>query len=169
MDFTIQTYIKLLETLQQQGFVFKTFSDFIKIPASKAIVLRHDVDERPVNSLKISRIENELGIRATYYFRIVQISNNPSVIHEIAASEILACGKPVIINDVGDLTAYVIQGQNGYIVDAGNGEEVAAAIANAFENSDNMQEACIKSMKPYDESLINSKIVKLILGCKAAL
>ena len=92
MDFTIQTYIKLLETLQQQGFVFKTFSDFIKIPASKAIVLRHDVDERPVNSLKISRIENELGIRATYYFRIVQISNNPSVIHEIAASEILACG-----------------------------------------------------------------------------
>ena len=87
----------------------------------------------------------------------------------ISVKEILACGKPVIVNDVGDLTAYVIQGQNGYIVDAGNGEEVAAAIANAFENSDNMQEACIKSMKPYDESLINSKIVKLILGCKAAL
>ena len=86
MDFTIQTYIKLLETLQQQGFVFQTFYDFINIPASKAIVLRHDVDERPINSLNMSRIENELSIRATYYFRIVKKSNNPSVIHEIAAS-----------------------------------------------------------------------------------
>jgi glycosyltransferase involved in cell wall biosynthesis len=32
--------------------------------------------------------------------------------------EVLACGKPVIVNDAGDLAEYVIPGRNGYIVDA---------------------------------------------------
>jgi hypothetical protein len=31
-----------------------------------------------------------------------------------------------------------------------------------------MRQACLNSMKPYDESLINPQIVKLILGCKPA-
>ena len=84
----------------------------------------------------------------------------------ISVKEVLACGKPVIANDVGDLSDYVIPGRNGYIVDPENSREVAAAIINAFENSTNMRKACIKSMQPYDESLINPEIVKLILDCK---
>ncbi len=84
----------------------------------------------------------------------------------ISVKEVLACGKPVIVNDVGDLSDYVIPGRNGYIVNPENSREVAAAIINAFENSTNMRKACINSMLPYDESLINPEIVKLILDCK---
>jgi len=80
----------------------------------------------------------------------------------ISVKEVLACGKPVIVNDAGDLSAYVTHGQNGYIVDAGNSEEVAAAIADAFENSTNMREACVASMVPYDETMINGLVVKYI-------
>ena len=65
--------------------------------------------------------------------------------------EVLACGKPVIVNDVGDLAEYVIPGRNGYIVDPANSREVAAAIENACANSHNMREACIASMELYDE------------------
>ena len=86
----------------------------------------------------------------------------------ISVKEVLACGKPVIVNDVGDLTDYVIPGKNGYIVNPFNPGEVASAILSAFANSGAMREACINSMKPYDESLINSEIVKLILDCKPA-
>ncbi|MEI6750653.1 MAG: glycosyltransferase, partial [Bacteroidota bacterium] len=49
----------------------------------------------------------------------------------ISVKEILACGKPVIVNDVGDLTEYVIDGKNGYIVNPDNHPEVAAAITKA--------------------------------------
>ena len=64
------------------------------------------------------------------------------------------------------LPNYVITGKNGYMVNPANSHEVAAAIATALENSKNMREACVASMLPYDESIINREIVKLILDCK---
>ena len=36
------------------------------------IILRHDVDKKPGRSLRTAEIENELGIKATYYFRVVK-------------------------------------------------------------------------------------------------
>ncbi|MFZ4523696.1 MAG: glycosyltransferase [Bacteroidales bacterium] len=82
----------------------------------------------------------------------------------ISVKEVLACGKPVIVNDVGDLSEYVIPGKNGYIVDPHNSKEVAEAILSAFENSQSMREACIASMVPYDQDVINEIVVKHIFG-----
>ena len=63
MDFTIQTYIKLLETLQQQGFVFQTFEEYLQNPAEgKSIILRHDVDRMPLNALTMAKAESKFGI-----------------------------------------------------------------------------------------------------------
>jgi hypothetical protein len=36
---------------------------------SKFIVLRHDIDRRPGNALRMAKLEHELGIQSTYYFR----------------------------------------------------------------------------------------------------
>lgn len=47
------------------------------------MVLRHDVDELAVNALAMARLEHDMGIAASYYFRIVKQSNNPAVIHQI--------------------------------------------------------------------------------------
>ena len=47
-------------------------------------VLRHDVDRLPGNSLATARMENELGIKGTYYFRIVPASFDEKIIKEIA-------------------------------------------------------------------------------------
>ena len=83
MDFTIKTYKRLLLALKEADYRFQTFAEFIEDPVEKAIILRHDVDERPKNALKMARVEHELGIKATYYFRIVKISNNPLIIKQI--------------------------------------------------------------------------------------
>ena len=82
-DFTLKTYNNLLQELLASGYSFQTFQDFIQQPEYKAVILRHDVDERPENALKMAQIEYELGIKATYYFRIHRISNNPVVISEV--------------------------------------------------------------------------------------
>jgi hypothetical protein len=84
MDFTIKTYHALLYNLQRQGFEFSTFEDFAeKKTNTRSVILRHDVDLLPYNSLDTARIENSLGIRGSYYFRIGTESNNPTVIHQI--------------------------------------------------------------------------------------
>lgn len=49
------------------------------------IVLRHDVDKRPESSLETARIESELGLRGTYYFRIVPESFDKRITTEIAS------------------------------------------------------------------------------------
>lgn len=83
-DFTIDTYKNLLSNLISSGYKFQTYSDFIKntLP-SKIIVLRHDVDLLPYNSLRTAEIEAELGIKGTYYFRAVTESWNEDVIRRI--------------------------------------------------------------------------------------
>lgn len=83
-DFTLKSYRTLVVALQEAGFAFQTFEEFVTSPAQgKAVVLRHDVDELAGNALKMAQLEHELGIRATYFFRIVKQSNVPEVIKKI--------------------------------------------------------------------------------------
>ena len=70
MDFTLTKYRQLLEALIKSGITFK---------------LRHDVDLLPQNSYRTALIENELDIKATYYFRCVPESYNEKIIKEISA------------------------------------------------------------------------------------
>jgi len=84
MDFNLETYKKLLNTLIDQGFSFIAFQYFVSNPAGKVVVLRHDVDSLPGNSLKFAQIQHESGIQGTYYFRIVPQSFDEKIIREIA-------------------------------------------------------------------------------------
>ena len=70
MDFTINIYKKLLDELLKAGYNFQTFSEFLDKPAKKVILLRHDVEARYENALKLAQIQKELDIRGTYYFRL---------------------------------------------------------------------------------------------------
>jgi len=84
MDFTLKTYRTLLDSLLTQGFSFQAFRDFIREPRERVIILRHDVDRLPGNSLTTARIEQAAGILGSYYFRIVPESYNELVIREIS-------------------------------------------------------------------------------------
>lgn len=84
-DFTLKSYKTLVIALKEGGYTFQTFEEFATSPVQgKIVVMRHDVDELAENALKMARLENELGIRATYFFRIVKQSNVPEVIWQIA-------------------------------------------------------------------------------------
>lgn len=85
MDFTLEIYVQLLNTLQTQGFFFIPFCKYQKMFSSSTIILRHDVDKLPGNALLFAQIEHELGIKGTYYFRIVPESFDPKIIEKIAA------------------------------------------------------------------------------------
>ena len=91
MDFTRAKYSELIHCLHSNGYQFVTFEQYcdkvIKGEALPAqyIIMRHDVEAVPENSLVFAQIEHESGIRASYYFRVVPASNQPEYIQQIAA------------------------------------------------------------------------------------
>lgn len=85
MDFTLKKYKELLSSLTDAKYSFQTLEEFILNPKNRSIVLRHDVDLLPENSLTFAKIQSELGIKGVYYFRAVPQSWNKAIIKEIAS------------------------------------------------------------------------------------
>lgn len=86
MDFTYKKYQELLISLKEKEYDFRTFESFCKgNNPNRFVMLRHDVDTRPLHSLQVAKIEYSLEIPASYYFRIVPKSNHPEIIKQIVA------------------------------------------------------------------------------------
>jgi hypothetical protein len=85
-DFTQTAYRRLLETALQCNYQLMAYEDFVRGASDnqRAYILRHDVDDLPYRSVQIAAIEKSLGVRGTYYFRIVKQSNQPEAIEAIA-------------------------------------------------------------------------------------
>ena len=82
-DFTLQQYISFIKILKKKDFSVQTFENFISHPGEKGIVLRHDVDKLPQNSLLFAKMQHAFGIVGTYYFRVVPQSFDEQIIKEI--------------------------------------------------------------------------------------
>jgi len=87
-DFTVSKYKDLVSVLTDSGYNFETYADYLKSKErpylNNNILLRHDVDKLPENSLLFAKIQNEKGIRSTYYFRSVAESWNEDIILKIS-------------------------------------------------------------------------------------
>lgn len=82
-DFTLTATKTLLTALLQKNFHFIPFCEAKKIIKPSSVILRHDVDLLPENALQTALIEHELGIKATYNFRILPNTFNEEVIKKI--------------------------------------------------------------------------------------
>jgi hypothetical protein len=91
-DFTFQIHRELLESLLAKGYSFITFLQYIQNTQnspltsqnSPLIILRHDVEQRYENALKFAQIQHQLGIKGTYYFRILPKCFQPKIVKQIA-------------------------------------------------------------------------------------
>ncbi len=76
LDFTLTKYQKLCETIQRH-YTTSTIYEYLTDSQtslgegqnSKVVILRHDVDRKIVNALRMAELEHNLGIRSSYYFR----------------------------------------------------------------------------------------------------
>jgi hypothetical protein len=84
-DFSLKIYKRMLVQFLASGYNICTFENYITSTKNeeKVLILRHDLDKKPFNSLLIAKIENELGISSTYYFRIVKESYDEAIIEKI--------------------------------------------------------------------------------------
>ena len=84
-DFSLLKYQLLLEELLAAGYSLLPVVEFLCTDAKKAVALRHDVDRHIDQAITMARIEHDLRLQTTYYFRKKDIVNNPDAIKEIAA------------------------------------------------------------------------------------
>lgn len=86
MDFTLKAYQEYLKALIKNDFKFLRFDQYIAPTSSfeKVCLVRHDVDRKPINALKMAKIEHHLGVVSTYYFRIKANTLKPNIIKEIS-------------------------------------------------------------------------------------
>lgn len=84
MDFTRNKYCQLLQQLKDSGYAFITYAEYCRgeLP-QRFVILRHDVDLKPRNSLEVAKDEKEAGAKATYYFRAVPESWDDDIIQAI--------------------------------------------------------------------------------------
>ncbi len=69
IEFSLGSYIYLLNHLRNNGFAFSTFAESSK-PRGKIVLLRHDVDFDLASALTLAKVENELGIKSTFFIML---------------------------------------------------------------------------------------------------
>ena len=84
MDFTIEKYKELCDAVINNYKSITIKSYLTKKPKGNFVLIRHDVDRKPKNAVKMAEIEHEIGIRSTYYFRMNNDVFVPKLIKKIA-------------------------------------------------------------------------------------
>lgn len=69
MAFWYKEYESIIEVLQGLDKPFGGVADFLAARHPMRIILRHDVDRCPERACALARLEQQLGVRSTYYFR----------------------------------------------------------------------------------------------------
>ncbi len=84
-DFSLKKLTRLYSAILSNNYEIVTFSGYLQgKPKNKAVILRHDVDRLVKNALKMARLEQEMSIRSSYYFRYRKGVFNPEIIKEIS-------------------------------------------------------------------------------------
>jgi len=88
-DFTFSKYVELCEKMLNSDYELLTVEKYLtmKNKSEKFIIMRHDVDDGAdlPYTLAMARKEADLGIYATYYFRVNEDVFKPEIIREIAS------------------------------------------------------------------------------------
>lgn len=79
-DFTLIKYSNLLDAIINTNYVATTVYKYIISRPYRCIILRHDVDRAIDRNYEMAKLEYDLGIKSTYYFRYRKDIFKPDVI-----------------------------------------------------------------------------------------
>jgi hypothetical protein len=85
LDFTLVKYKELCTTIVESDYTTLTFNRYFSSNSlpDKFVIIRHDVDRKPEQALKMAQIEKDLRITSTYYFRKTSRVFKPDIIKAI--------------------------------------------------------------------------------------
>lgn len=84
-DFTLGKYESLCRALGESGYAALRIGDYLARPEGapeRFVLLRHDVETRPLHSARMAVVEQRHGLASTYFYRG---RADPSVVRQVAA------------------------------------------------------------------------------------
>jgi hypothetical protein len=84
-DFTLAAYARVLDEVQRRFGGAVGILQWQRLDQRTGCVIRHDVDRRPANALRMAALEQSRGIRTTYYFRVVGSAFNLDAMRHVQA------------------------------------------------------------------------------------
>jgi len=86
IDFTLNAYKKYLLAIKSNYNDIIRFDEYFNIDKklNSFCLIRHDVDRKPQNALRMAMLESELNIKSTYYFRYKDNTFKPDIIKQIS-------------------------------------------------------------------------------------
>lgn len=96
-----------------------------------------------------------------HFYRSLDLFVFPTQLPEslgMVAIEALACGVPLVASDIGAVKEYLIPGENGYLVEPGNAEELAYQMLKLIQLTDverfNMSHRAVDSVARYQNESV---------------
>ncbi|RJG04666.1 hypothetical protein D3870_00295 [Noviherbaspirillum cavernae] len=83
-DFTLAAYMRVIRALQDKGLPIFGIQRWLTANPSNGALIRHDVDRRPLNALRMAEAEARAGIQTTYYFRVVGSAFDTKIMREVS-------------------------------------------------------------------------------------
>ena len=94
MIFTYHAYRNLVELIRKKGYSFASYKDWKD--KEYCAILRHDIDNDIKKALELAKIENDLGVKSTYFVLVTSDFYNVfSEKNENYLKEILRCGHDI--------------------------------------------------------------------------
>lgn len=129
--------------------------DGVLMPEIKTLSSKLKLDKK-VSFLGV-RKRNELAALFNVANVSILISGNEG--SPLSVKESLACGIPVIANDVGDISLIVKDSFNGYIVDKENIQDIANKLLLAGREAEKMKQNCIDSSQKYTIERVSQEVI----------
>lgn len=82
-DFTYKSYLSLIQEIQKLNYTLGPLCEFPE--TGNAVILRHDIDFSIFKALEMAKIENQKGIRATYFVLMSSPFYNPLSLENLNA------------------------------------------------------------------------------------
>ena len=86
-DFTLESYSRYLDAIKKSYPLILRLDRYFKfdLKPDSFCLIRHDVDRKPRNALKMARLEKAAGITSTYFFRTKKHVLDAKIVSAIAA------------------------------------------------------------------------------------
>lgn len=79
----------------------------------------------------------------------------------LSIKESLACGVPVVANNVGDVEKTVIDGKTGYILKKESNEDLAKMMAKCINECENMKHSCLEKAKEFSTEKVLKRVYNI--------
>lgn len=94
MNFTYTAYSELIHILQNNGYMVSSYKDWEN--TKRCVILRHDIDNDIEKAFSLAKVEQELGVRSTYFVLVTSdLYNVFSAKSERLLQAILDCGHEI--------------------------------------------------------------------------